>query len=92
VKAPASLTITLAYADREWTVAAHQGTRTVAKPSVIRPADALRMVSMIDAAGVHDAVASIIAAERAEAEGRAGRLRAELAEIEARLAELSRSS
>ncbi|HEX6872383.1 MAG TPA: hypothetical protein VF163_14905 [Micromonosporaceae bacterium] len=87
---PASLTVTLAYTDREWTVAATQGAKVLAKPYVVRPTDALRMVSMIDVPGVHDAVESIIAAERAEAESRAQRLRAELAEIESRLAELTR--
>jgi hypothetical protein len=81
--------VTLAYADREWTVAANQGSRTLAKPYVIKPAEALRMVSMLDMPGVHEAVETIIAAERAEAEGRAERLRAELAEIESRLSELA---
>jgi uncharacterized protein YceH (UPF0502 family) len=47
------------------------------------------MVALIDVAGVHDAVESIIAAERADAETRARRLREELAEIEARLSELA---
>lgn len=88
-KPAALLTVILAYTDREWTVAASQGTRTLAKPSAIRPTDALRMVALLDVPGVHDAVENIIAAERAEAEGRAQRLRAELAEIESRLAELT---
>jgi hypothetical protein len=88
-KAPASLTVTLSYTDREWTVAATQGAKTLAKPYVIKPAEALQMVSLLDVPGVHEAVESIIAAERAEAEGRALRLREELAEIESRLAELT---
>jgi hypothetical protein len=87
-KAPAGLTVTLAYADGEWTVAAHQGSKTVAKPYVIRPADALKMVGLLDVAAVHEAVEQIVAAERAEAEQQAEKLRAELAEVEARLAEL----
>jgi hypothetical protein len=49
------------------------------------------MVSMLDVPGVHEAVENIIAAERAEAESRAQRLRAELAEIESRLSELTHS-
>ncbi len=89
VKAPASLTVTLAYTDREWTIAANQGTKALAKPYVIKPAEALKMVAMIDVPGVHDAVENIIATERAEAEQHALRLRAELAEIEARLTELT---
>lgn len=88
-KAVPSLTVTLAYADHEWTISAHQGAKTLAKPYVIRPAEALRMVSMVDVPAVHEAVEAIIAAERAEAESRAERLRAELADIEARLSELT---
>jgi hypothetical protein len=88
-KAPASLTVTLAYADREWTVSAQQGTKSLAKPYVIKPTEALQMVALLDVPGVHQAVENIIAAERAEAEVRAQRLRAELAEIESRLTELT---
>jgi hypothetical protein len=87
-KGPAGLTVTLAYADGEWTVAANQGAKALAKPYVIRPAEALRMVSMVDVPGVQEAVEQIMSAERADAEQQAQRLRAELAEIEARLAEL----
>jgi len=87
-KGPAGLTVTLAYADGEWTVAANQGAKALAKPYVIRPAEALRMVSLVDVPGVQEAVEQIMSVERAEAEQQAQRLRAELAEIEARLAEL----
>ena len=88
-KAPPGLTVTLAYADGDWTVAANQGTKALAKPYLIKPAEALKMVSMLDVPGVHEAVEEIVSAARAEAEQQAERLRAELAEIEARLAELS---
>ncbi|GIF62894.1 hypothetical protein Ais01nite_09290 [Asanoa ishikariensis] len=87
-KGPAGLTVTLAYADGEWTVAAAQGTKSLAKPYTIRPAEALKMVALVDVPGVHEAVEQIMASERAEAETQAVKLRAELAEIEARLAEL----
>ncbi|MFC5002919.1 hypothetical protein ACFPIJ_34455 [Dactylosporangium cerinum] len=87
-KAPAGLTVTLAYADGEWTVAANQGTKSLAKPYVIKASEALKMVGMLDVPGVHEAVEEIVSAARAEAESQAERLRAELAEIEARLAEL----
>jgi hypothetical protein len=87
-KGPAGLTVTLAYTDGERTVAANQGTRSVAKPYVIKPTEALKMVGMLDVPAVHEAVEQIVAAERAEAESQAERLRAELADIEARLAEL----
>ncbi|MEU6204339.1 hypothetical protein ABZ814_12205 [Micromonospora musae] len=87
-KGPAGLTVTLAYADGEWTVAAQQGSKALAKPYVVKPAEALRMVALVDVPGVHEAVEQILGAERAEAEQQAEKLRAELAEIEARLAEL----
>jgi hypothetical protein len=83
-----SLTVTLAYGEGEWTVAAAQGAKVLAKPYVIRPAEALRMVSLVDVPGVQEAVEHILSAERAEAEQQAQRLRAQLAEVEARLAEL----
>ncbi|WP_422769533.1 hypothetical protein ACN28C_22630 [Plantactinospora sp. WMMC1484] len=87
-KGPAGLTVTLTYADGEWMLAATQGTKSLAKPYVIKPAEALKMVALIDVPGVHEAVEQIMAAERREAEQQAEKLRAELAEIEARLAEL----
>ena len=87
-KGPAALTVTLAYVDGEWTVGATQGSKALAKPYVIKPTEALKMVSLLDVAGVHEAVEQIVSAERAEAQAQAERLRAELAEIEARLAEL----
>jgi hypothetical protein len=87
-KAPVGLTVTLAYADGEWTVAATQGSKALAKPYVVRPAEALRMVALVDVPGVREAVEQIMAAERSAAERQAQTLRAQLAEIEARLAEL----
>jgi hypothetical protein len=87
-KAPAALTVTLAYAEGEWTVGATQGSRALAKPYVIKPAEALKFVGLLDVPGVHEAVEQIIAAERDTARGQAERLRAELAEVEAKLAEL----
>lgn len=88
VKGPAGLTVTLAYGDGEWTVAAAQGAKALARPYVIKPAEALRMVSLVDVPGVQEAVEQIVAAERADAEREADRLRAQLAEVESRLAEL----
>ena len=87
-KPSTALTVTVAYSDGEWTVAAHQGTKALAKPYLIRPAEALKMVGMLDVPGVQEAVEEIVAAARSQAEAQAQRLRSELAEIEARLAEL----
>jgi hypothetical protein len=87
-KSGPALTVTLTYADGDWMVGATQGSKALAKPYVIRPAEALKMVSMLDVPGVQEAVEQIVSAERAEAQAQAERLRTELAEIEARLAEL----
>jgi hypothetical protein len=85
---PAGLTVTLSYTEGEWTVAATQGAKALAKPYVVRPSEALKMVGLVDVPGVREAVEQILAAERSEAEQQAEKLRAELAEVEARLAEL----
>lgn len=92
VKAPPSLTVTLSYTDGDWFVGAQQGSKSLAKPYVIKAGEALRMVGLLDVPGVHEAVEQIIAAERAEANAHAERLRIELAEIEARLADLPKLS
>ena len=88
VKAPAGLTVTVAFAEGEWTVSAMQGSRVLAKPCEIRPAEALQLVSALDVPAVQEAVEQIVTAERVRAQERAARLRAELAEVEAQLAEL----
>ncbi len=85
---PAALTVTLSYVDGEWLVSATQGTRTLAKPYVVRPAEALKMVALLDVPGVREAVEQIVAAERTAAQDQAQRLRSQLAEVEAKLAEL----
>jgi hypothetical protein len=88
VKPPAALTVTLAYTEGEWTVGALQGTKALAKPYVIKPGEALKMVALLDVPGVQEAVEHILAAERAVAQEHAERLRTQLAEVEAKLAEL----
>jgi hypothetical protein len=87
-KTPPAMTVTVAYQDGEWTVAAHQGSKVLAKPYLVKPAEALSLVGMLDVPGVKEAVEQLVAAERAEAEQRAEQLRAQLAEVEAHLAEL----
>lgn len=87
-KPPTTLTVTLSYVDGDWTVAAHQGSKVLAKPYLIKASDALKMVALLDVAGVQEAVEHVIAAERVSAEQKLQRLRDELAELEARLTEL----
>lgn len=83
-----SFTVTLSYTEGEWTVGAVQGSKTLAKPYLIKPSEALKMVSLLDVPGVHEAVEHILDAERAQAKAHAEKLRAELADLEAKLAEL----
>jgi len=87
-KPPPGLTVTLAYTDGEWTIAANQGSKALAKPYVVKPSEAMKIVQLVDVPGVQEAVEQIVSVERAEVEQQAVRLRAELAEMEARLAEL----
>jgi len=87
-KPVAGLTVTLSYVDGEWFVAAQQGAKVLAKPYVVRAAEALKMVALLDVPGVQEAVEGIVSAARAQAELQAQRLREELAEVEERLAEL----
>jgi hypothetical protein len=88
VKPLPTLTVTLAYLDGEWSVAAQQGSRALARPYVIKAAEALKMVALLDVPGVHEAVEQIVSAARAQTQALVARLRAELAEIEAKLADL----
>jgi hypothetical protein len=87
-KAPAGLAVTVAYTDGAWTVAAQQGSRVLVKPSPVRAGQALTLIGQLDLPEVQAAADEIVAADRLAAERDADRLRAELAEAEARLAEL----
>jgi hypothetical protein len=86
-----SLTVTIAYTDGDWTVAAQQGSKALARPYIIKAAEALQLVGMLDVPGVAEAVEQIIEGERSQAQAHAARLRNELAEIEARLADFPKT-
>ncbi|MEV6522037.1 hypothetical protein AB0M43_08870 [Longispora sp. NPDC051575] len=91
VKAPAELTVTLTCQEGVWSVQAARGVKVVAKPTPVRAPDALAMVALLDAPAVREAVEDLVSAARAAAEEEADRLRRQLAEVEARLAELPQS-
>ncbi|MFG1927594.1 hypothetical protein [Cryptosporangium sp. NPDC048952] len=83
------LTVTLAHHEGAWTVSAARGARVLVKPTSVRAADALKMVALLESPAVADAVDEIVSAARAEAEEQAERLRQQLAEVEAALADLT---
>jgi hypothetical protein len=87
-KAPAALAVTIAYTDGAWTVAVQQGNRVLARAAQIRASQALKLIGELALPEVQAAANEIVAAERSAAERDADRLRAELAQIEARLADL----
>ncbi|MBA3488247.1 MAG: hypothetical protein H0T78_01665 [Longispora sp.] len=87
-KPGAELTVTLACQEGQWSVQATRGTKVVTKPVPVRSPDALAMVALLDIPAVRDVVDEMVSAARLAAESEAVRLRAQLAEVEARLAEL----
>lgn len=87
-KAAPGLTVSLTYQDGEWTLQASRGTKVVAKQLTVRPAAALAAIAAFDVPEVQTAVDEVVATARAAAEEEAERLRRELAEVEARLADL----
>lgn len=83
------LSVTLTHEDGHWTVQAHRGAKVLVKPAPVRASDALKMVGMLDVPPVRAVVEEIVEAARVEAEQQAERLRRELAEVEAALADLN---
>jgi hypothetical protein len=90
-KAVAELTVTLTCQDGQWSVQAARGAKVVAKSVPVRAPDAVAMVALLNAPAVQDAVDELVSVARAAAQEEAQRLRDQLAEVEARLAELPAS-
>jgi len=88
VKRSPELTITLSCEDGHWTVQAHKGAKALVKTVPVRASEALKMVTLLDAPPVQAVVEEIVEAARLDAEQQAERLRRELAEVEAALADL----
>ena len=86
-----SLTLTLAYRRNGWTVRARRGWRRVLTRHAITTTDALKKIAMLDVPNVYGEAEQIHAAELARAERRLAALRSEMADVEARLAELRRA-
>ncbi|MFD0597952.1 hypothetical protein ACFQZ4_41515 [Catellatospora coxensis] len=82
------LTVTLAYADGTWRVLATRGRVELAAPRELDPAAALRTVGALEVPEAYAAAERIVAGEREQAQAEAERLRALLADAQARLARL----
>ncbi len=88
-KLPARLTVTLAYANGQWVVEVRRGRALLGSRHLVRSAEALNMLSILDVPGVHDSVEKALAVDQTEAARQAERMRSELSELEAKLAGLS---
>ncbi|MQM23967.1 DUF6319 family protein [Glycomyces albidus] len=82
------LTVTLAYEDGEWSIGATRGARTVVKGAKVAHANALAMCQAAGSDEVAEVVSEVVEKIRSEAAEEAARLRRQLEEAEARLAEL----
>lgn len=83
------LTVTLTYEDGEWSVAAARGVRTVVKGAKVAHPAALAMCQASGSQEVAEVVSEVVEKIRSEASDEAARLRRQLDEAEARLAELN---
>jgi hypothetical protein len=77
-----AVTVTIASAGSSWSVTAHRGARVVVKKAPVSPGVVAAVAALLNQPGVEDAVAVVNDTARGEAEARAEKLRAELAEVE----------
>jgi len=77
-----AVTVTIASAGSSWSVTAHRGARMVVKKAPVSPGVVAAVAALLNQPGVEDAVAVVNDTARVQAEARAEKLRAELAEVE----------
>jgi acyl-CoA reductase-like NAD-dependent aldehyde dehydrogenase len=77
------VTIAIASAGSSWSVTAHRGARVVVKKAPVTPGVVAAIAALLNESGVEDAVATVNDSALGEAEARADKLRAELAQVEA---------
>ncbi len=88
-KLPARLTVMLAYANGQWVVEVRRGRALLGSRHLVRSAEALNMLAVLDVPGVHDSVEKALTVDQTEAARQAERMRTELSELEAKLAGLA---
>ncbi|MEU7825121.1 MFS transporter [Catellatospora sp. NPDC049133] len=86
---PARLSVTLAYANGQWLVEVRKGRALLGSRHLVKSAEALNMLALLDVPGVRRSVEEALTADQTEATRQAERMRSELAELEAKLAGLS---
>lgn len=88
-KAGPELTVSLVFKDDEWSVSASKGTKVIARPVPVKASKAVELVNSLESPAVAAVVEEIVEQSRLAASEEADRLRQQLADVEARLAELS---
>jgi len=78
-----TVTVTIASAGSSWSVTAHRGARVVLKKAPVSPGVVAALAALLNQPDVEQAVAVVNDTARGQAEARAEKLRAELAEVEA---------
>ncbi|WP_155374832.1 MFS transporter [Catellatospora vulcania] len=86
---PARLSVTLAYANGQWLVEVRKGRALLGSRHLVKSAEALNMLALLDVPGVRRSVEEALTVDQTEATRQAERMRSELAELEAKLAGLS---
>lgn len=86
---PARLSVTLAYANGQWLVEVRKGRALLGSRHLVKSAEALNMLALLDVPGVRRSVEEALSVDQTEATRQAERMRSELAELEAKLAGLS---
>jgi hypothetical protein len=85
---PARVSVTLAYADGQWLVEIRKGRAPLGTRHPVKPEEALAMLALLDVPTVRRGVEHALTTDQSEASRQVERMRAELAELEAKLAGL----
>jgi hypothetical protein len=86
-RTPPPLTVTLRFAEGQWSVEASRGARRLAKPSALRPGAVKAFADLVDEVQVREALTETVESCRAVVEERAAALRQQLNAAEAALKE-----
>ncbi len=82
---PGRLTVTLAYTDGQWLVEVRKGRALLGSRYLVKPTEALTMLSLLHVPALNNRVETALSSDKTEAARQVDRVRAELAELEAKL-------